>query len=192
MPKLWADTVEIHRHEVREAIQDTTVALVAEQGLLSVTMSQIADETGIGRATLYKYFPDVKSILRAWHERQITAHLQYLEEVMGRVSDPGERVATVLGAFAEISYESHGHRDNELGALLHTDEQVAAAEQHVRDLIRDLLIEAADAGAVRNDISPTELATYCIHALKGAQEVSSKAAVGRLVEVTLAGLQPTG
>jgi len=73
VPKLWNETIEEHRREVREAILDTTVALVAEHGLLSVTMSQIAEETGIGRATLYKYFPDVEAILLAWHERQINA-----------------------------------------------------------------------------------------------------------------------
>jgi Bacterial regulatory proteins, tetR family len=47
------------------------------------TMSQIAEETGIGRATLYKYFPDVEAILLAWHDRQIAAHIAYLEEVRG-------------------------------------------------------------------------------------------------------------
>ncbi|HKA49020.1 MAG TPA: helix-turn-helix domain-containing protein, partial [Candidatus Dormibacteraeota bacterium] len=57
MPKLWKETIEAHRREVGEAILDTTVALVIEHGLRSVTMSQIADQTGIGRATLYKYFP---------------------------------------------------------------------------------------------------------------------------------------
>jgi AcrR family transcriptional regulator len=56
MPKLWNETIEAHRREVRDAILDNTAALVAEHGLLSVTMSQIAEETGIGRATLYKYF----------------------------------------------------------------------------------------------------------------------------------------
>ncbi|MGH2358185.1 MAG: TetR/AcrR family transcriptional regulator, partial [Candidatus Limnocylindria bacterium] len=67
--------------EVRDAIMDSTTALVAEHGLLSVTMSQIAEETGIGRATLYKYFPDVEAILVAWHERQVTGHLEHLAEV---------------------------------------------------------------------------------------------------------------
>src|SRR5207245_866718 len=59
VPKLWSDTIETHRREVRDAILETTVALVTKQGLRAVTMSQIADEAGIGRATLYKYFPDV-------------------------------------------------------------------------------------------------------------------------------------
>ena len=65
MPKLWNVTIEAHRREVRDATLDTTVALVAEHGLRAVTMSQIAEETGIGRATLYKYFPNVEAILFA-------------------------------------------------------------------------------------------------------------------------------
>src|SRR4029079_128644 len=52
--------------------------LVAEHGLVSLTMSQIAEQAGIGRATLYKYFPDAQAVLTAWHERQITAHLDQL------------------------------------------------------------------------------------------------------------------
>jgi len=73
VPKLWNETIEAHRRTVRLAVLETTAALVAEHGLRSVTMSQIAEDTGIGRATLYKYFPDVEAILLAWHERQITA-----------------------------------------------------------------------------------------------------------------------
>jgi len=78
VPRLWNDTIETHRAAVREATLDTTAALVAEHGLRSVTMSQIAQETGIARATLYKYFSDVEAILLAWHERQITGHLEQL------------------------------------------------------------------------------------------------------------------
>jgi AcrR family transcriptional regulator len=67
VPKLWTETVETHRQEVREAILDATASLVQSRGLLAVTMSDIAEATGIGRATLYKYFPDVETILSAWH-----------------------------------------------------------------------------------------------------------------------------
>jgi hypothetical protein len=50
VPRLWTQTIETHRREVRDAVVDTTAALVAEHGLLSVRMSQIAEATGIGRA----------------------------------------------------------------------------------------------------------------------------------------------
>ncbi|MGH2819874.1 MAG: TetR/AcrR family transcriptional regulator [Actinomycetota bacterium] len=190
MPKLWNDTIEAHRREVREAILDTTAALVGEHGLRSVTMSQIAEETGIGRATLYKYFSDVEAILLAWHERQIAGHLDYLAEVRDEAGDAGERLKAVLEAYALISHESHGHHDAELAAFLHRDEQVARARLQLRNMIRDLLAEGAKTGDLRDDVAPDELASYCLHALTAASSRPSKAAVRRLVSVTLAGLRP--
>lgn len=190
MPKLWTETIEAHRREVHDAIQDTTAALVAEHGLLSVTMSQIAQETGIGRATLYKYFPDVEAILRAWHERQITGHLAYLAEVRDRGSGARDRLEAVLEAFALLSRGSRDHHDAELAAFLHRDERVARAQHHVHEMIRELLTEAARVGDVRDDTSPDELAGYCLNALAGPSRQRSKAAVRRLVTITLDGLRP--
>jgi AcrR family transcriptional regulator len=190
VPRLWTETIEAHRREVRDAILDTTAALVAEHGLLSVTMSQIAEETGIGRATLYKYFPDVEAILHAWHERQITGHLEYLAEVRDQAGDAAERLEAVLEAFAIMSHESRGHQNTELAALMHRDERVARAEKQLRAMIRDLLIEGAKTGDLRDDVAPDELASYCLHALTAASRLPSRAAVRRLVTVTLAGLRP--
>lgn len=183
-------TIEEHRREVREAILDTTVALADEHGLLSVTMSQIAEETGIGRATLYKYFPDVETILLAWHERQINGHLGYLAEVRDGAGDAGARLKAVLEAYALISHDSRGHHDTELAALMHRGGQVARAEQELRRMIRDLMTEGQKTGDVRGDVTPDELVSYCLHALTAASSLRSKAAVRRLVTVTLAGLRP--
>jgi AcrR family transcriptional regulator len=192
MPKLWTETIEAHRREVHDAILDTTAALVADHGLLSVTMSQIAQETGIGRATLYKYFPDVEAILGTWHERQIAGHLAYLAEVRDRGGGPRERLEAVLEAFGLISLSSRDHHDADLGAFLHRDERVTHAQHQVHEMIRDLLTEAARIGEVRDDVSPDELADYCLNALAGASRQGSKAAVRRLVTVTLDGLRPRG
>ncbi|MBI4259565.1 MAG: TetR/AcrR family transcriptional regulator [Actinobacteria bacterium] len=190
MPKLWSETIEAHRRAVRNAILDATVALVAQHGLLAVTMSQIAEETGIGRATLYKYFPDVEAILIAWHERQIAGHLEYLTEARDRAAGPRERLEAVLEAYALISHGSHGHHDTELAAFLHRGEQVVRARRQVRDLIRDLLADAAQTDDVRRDVPPDDLAGYCVSALAAAGSLPSRAAVLRLVAVTLDGLRP--
>ncbi len=190
VPRLWTETIETHRREVRDAILDTTAALVAEHGLLAVTMSQIAEETGIGRATLYKYFPDVESILRAWHHRQISGHLAHLAEVRDQAAGVPERLEAVLEAYALLSRHSPGHHEADFAALLHRDEEVVRAQRQVHAMIRDLLVEAAKIGDVRDDVPPDELASYCVHALAGAVTQRSKAAVRRLVLVTLAGLRP--
>jgi AcrR family transcriptional regulator len=190
VPRLWKETITAHRREVRDAVLDTTAALVAEGGLLSVTMSRIAEDTGIGRATLYKYFPDVEAILLAWHERQITRHLDYLAEVRNQPGDAGQRLEAVLEAYALISHDSHGHRDNELAVVMHRDEQVVSAQHQLHGMFRDLVTDAAKTGAVRDDVAPDELASYCVHALTAAGGLPSTAAVHRLVTIILAGLRP--
>ncbi|MCF6111016.1 TetR/AcrR family transcriptional regulator [Mesorhizobium muleiense] len=187
MPKLWNETIDAHRRAVRDATLDATAALVAEQGLLSVTMAKIAEETGIGRATLYKYFPDVEAILVAWHERQVTGHLERLITIRDQVGDAGERLKAVLEAYAFISHEHHGTK---LVARLHRGEHVVKAQHQLHHLIRDLLAEGAATGDLRDDVAPDELATYCLHALTAASSLRSKAAVRRLVAVTLTGLKP--
>ena len=189
MPKLWNETIEAHRRDVREAIMETTVELVAEHGLRPVTMSQIAEKTGIGRATLYKYFPRVEAILLAWHERQIAAHLDFLAEVRDRPGDAVQRLEAVLEAYALIVHETQGDQDTELGAFLHRDEKVARARHRLLDLIRELVADAAQAGDLRSDVAPEELASYCLHALAAAGRLPSKAAVQRLVAVTLSGVR---
>ncbi|MDQ3431405.1 MAG: TetR/AcrR family transcriptional regulator [Actinomycetota bacterium] len=189
MPRLWNETIEAHRHAVREAILDTTWALATEHGLTSVKMSQIAKGTGIGRATLYKYFADVEAILFAWHQRHVAGHLDHLAELRDQPGDAGERLEAVLEAYALICHHRE-HHGTELAALLHRGEHVARAQQQLIDLIRDLLTEVAEAGRLRDDVAPDELASYCLHALTAASSLPSQAAVRRLVTVTLAGLRP--
>jgi AcrR family transcriptional regulator len=192
MPNLWTDTIETHRREVRDAILDATAALAMEQGVLSVTMSQIAEDTGIGRATLYRYFPDVESILLAWHDREVAAHLAHLAQVRDGASDPAKRLEAVLRTYARLSHHARRHQDASIGDLLHRGDRIGVAERQVHAMITDLLSEAAEAGVVRDDVPPGELASYCMDALAGARHERSKAAVDRLVAVTVDGLRRRG
>jgi AcrR family transcriptional regulator len=185
VPRLWTDTIDAHRAAVRDATLDATAALVDEHGLASVTMSQIATRAGIGRATLYKYFPDVESILAAWHERQVASHLQQLEHV--RDKEKRDPLAAVLHAYALISHERHG---GPIAAALHRGEHVDHAASHLRQLIARLIAQGADEGRLRDDVDPDELAAFCLSALEAARGLPSKAAVGRLVDVTMTGLYP--
>ena len=173
VPRLWTDTIEEHRSAVRAATLDATAELIAEHGLRGVTMSRIAQRTGIGRATLYKYFADVDAILNAWHERQILEHMDQLTRLRDVNQDPTARLRAVLERYAQ----------------LHRSEHVAHAHSQLQQLIRELIADAVATGSVHQDQSPDELANYCLHALGGATRLRSTAAVQRLVNLTLAGLR---
>ncbi len=185
MPKLWSDTIESHRREVRDAILDNAASLVAEHGLRSVTMSQVAEATGIGRATLYKYFQGMEEILVAWHEQQVASHFKRLVEVRNEAGNAIEKLKAMLETYALIMYEYHG---TELASIVHQDKHVAGARQHLKHFIKDMLADAVEAGEVRDDVAPDDLATYCFHALAASGELTSRAAVQQLVMIILAGL----
>lgn len=177
---------------MHDAALDAFATLVAEHGLASVTMSQLAATAGIGRATLYKYFPDIESVLVAWHERQIARHLHLLEQARDAASGPAARLEAVLSAFALIQHQHLHHGTDLPTTLLHRGEHVSEARKRLHALVSDLITECAGAGDIRPGVPPGELASYCLHALGAASTLSSEAAVRRLVAVTMAGLRQPG
>lgn len=187
MPRIWSDTIAAHRDAVRDATLDATAALIAEHGPTGVTMSQIAKESGIGRATLYKYFPDLPSILLAWHERHIGDHLHRLAAV-AEAAAPAERLTAVLRAYAELSAEHHDGGD--LSALLHQGDHAVRAESHLHAFLTTLIAESAGRGDTRSDVPPPELAAFCLHALAAAPAHPAPAALTRLLTLTTAALAP--
>jgi len=187
VPKLWNDTIETHRVAVRETVLDAAARLVAERGLAGVTMSSIATGTGIGRATLYRYFADVDGIVDAWHERAISTHVAHLVTIRDSTTGAERRLAAVLRAYAAMS----AHREvSDLAATMHRAGYVVEAQRHLHGFLSDLIQDAARSGAVRDDIAPRELAGFCLHALTAASTLPSRAAVDRLVTITLDGLRP--
>ncbi|MFI7523765.1 TetR/AcrR family transcriptional regulator [Micromonospora globbae] len=159
-------------------------------GLVAVTMSQIAEQAGIGRATLYKYFPDAQAVLTAWHERQITTHLDELSAAVDPAAPAIERLEAALHTYAHIQHNSVHHHGGELATLLHRSEHVDRAQQRLRGFLQDLIVEAVRDGDLRDDVATDELATYCLHALTAAGTVPQEA-VHRLVTLTLTGLTAT-
>ena len=95
----------------------------------------------------------------------------------------------MLEAYALIAHEKHGNHGAEIVAFLHRDERVSRARQQLHKMIRDLLSEGAGGGEFRRDITPDEIASYCLHALAAAGTLPTKAAIRRLVKVILAGLR---
>ena len=187
MPKLWSETIDGHRRAVREAAVSAAAALVSERGLAGLTMSGIAERAGIGRATLYKHFPDVEAVLVAWHESHVERHLQLLEAVRDRVPDPGARIEAALTAYA---HAVHHQGSSNLAALLHQKDHVVDARRHLAGFVQELLVEAVAHGAVRDDVPAGELTAYCLSAVDAAAAPTvDDDGIARLVQLIMSGLR---
>jgi AcrR family transcriptional regulator len=188
VPQLWTETVQAHRAEVRDAIVAAAAELVGHRGLLSVTMSQIAAAAGIGRATLYKYFPDVEHVLAAWHDRQVAAHLAELAAIGEQPGAVAARLHAVILAYGRICQQREQHSDAALKAALHRNTAADDRPEQLRAIFTGLITDAVAAGAVRGDVPAAELAAYCISALEAASSTPTPAALTRLVDLVWAGL----
>ncbi len=183
MPKLWNDTIEAHKTAVAHAIMDKAAELAANEGLHTITMARIAQEAGIGRATLYKYFSDVEGILTAWHNRQIEGHLETLSIARATASSPLEALEAVLIAYGDNLRHRHNHN---LASVLHAMPHFAQAHDHLRSFVASIIEEAMQKGTIKGGASSTELARYAIAAL--AAGAPTKPALLRLVRLILRGL----
>jgi hypothetical protein len=134
-------------------------------------------------------------ILQAWHQREVGAHLDHLATVRDQAGGASERLAAVLDAYVAIRRNRHEHRPpgGGLSASLHSHVRLAHAELQLHTLFRDLLREAADAGAVRDDVPADQLANYCRHALEAAIHIGLHLdEIGEILALRERGQRPCG
>jgi len=188
MPRIWADTIDTHRRQVNDAILDATAQLIAEHGPMSVAMSAIAQRAGIGRATLYKYFPDVEAILVAWHERDFAQHREQLQGLAEADNVTLDDVATFVCA----QRRQHPHRkdaslvDNLAHTLAGAEGAFKDAIQHeVITLLTTLMTGLAQRKEIRSDRDPELLARWLLHAVHAPADLDD-VAISELVVDSLA------
>ena len=75
--------------ERRDEILDTAIAVLASEGLSSVTMRSIADRIGIHLSTLQYYFPTKRDLLKSTIERIIGPEVRKQDEMtLDRKTEP--------------------------------------------------------------------------------------------------------
>lgn len=182
----WDNTVDGHRHAQREAIAAAAWGLAQEHGLFAVTMTQVAEAAKVSRPTLYKYFPDVESMLAAHHRRHVAAHVSELAAILDGPGSKGEHLERLVRAYAEICHRRARHGDVDVDKLVHSAFELDAAESALVELFTRAI---RDAGATGTGLAPPALAAYCVRALAAAADLphGKVAALARLVLDSLPG-----
>jgi AcrR family transcriptional regulator len=156
-------------------------------------MSQVAQRAGIGRATLYSYFPDVEHILLAWHDQEVERYHGALADELAAQPDTSNALRVFI---ARMIQGFTGEHDNALDAsgveltALSPDikRQMGDATAKLTSLLKDTLEEGIRTGRLRPDLN-VELTTTLIMRTAGAareQLQRGQANAQELADATLA------
>src|SRR5215207_9999411 len=88
----------------RARVLDAAGRVLAERDSRLVTMEEIAAAAGVGKATVYRRYPDVASIAIALldeHERELQDRLLRGRPPLGPGAPPAERLTAFYGAMVE-------------------------------------------------------------------------------------------
>lgn len=142
------------RDHVCVLILDRAAAVLAEHGA-TVSMAEIAKAAGIGRATLYRHFPNREALLQAMAEtavedlgdRLAEAHLGQVpvREAIARVC---RAFVTTGGKYIALRYTGHKPADPD------------AVDRRIGAPLRTLLQRGAEEGALRSDLTPELMAVF--------------------------------
>ena len=100
MPRIRAATILEHKSLVRAALLDAAFDLFAARGFAGTRLADVAAAAGLGRTTLYEYFPNKVELFLALIEDRVPP---LLDEVMASLPAgiaPGERIERLFsGSF---------------------------------------------------------------------------------------------
>src|SRR6516165_6282836 len=86
----------------REHILDAAVVLFAKHGFADTEMQELADSVGVGKGTLYRYFPSKDSLFLAAADRIMVRMRLSIDAAIAGIDDPFQRIRKAIYAFLEF------------------------------------------------------------------------------------------
>jgi AcrR family transcriptional regulator len=133
----------------RADILDAALLLFAQRGYLQTEMQDLADEVGVGKGTLYRYYPSKEKLFLAAADRVMVRLREAVDVDIAGIDDPLERVERAIRSFlrffsecperVEILFQERAHfKDRKKPTLLqHREVNV----ERWRALYRDLMAQ---------------------------------------------------
>lgn len=144
------------RAERRARIVDATMLLLRDRDPAGLNMDAVAVQAGVGKATLYRYYPSKDALLMAAFGAGLGALATRLESCAG-VDDPMERLLRMIDEIMSVTGEQlaflkmSGDRQHEL------TQQWRHLFRHHRAPIVGALREALAAGVAAGRLRPVDL-----------------------------------
>ncbi len=165
----WTNVTEAYRNGQRASIAHTAMTLLIEGGGSGLSMSALAQSAGISRPTLYRYYPDMESVLVGVAELVAQHDEAFAAEVLAE-ADPRQQLRAFLDAVTDPI--AHGHPSAiELVAALPPEGRklLHAHEDRARELLVGILKRGVQAGYFAADVDPDTDALFILGLTQQAQ-----------------------
>jgi AcrR family transcriptional regulator len=171
----------------REIVLSTAVRAFADEGP-EVSLGRIAQRAGVGAGTVYRHFPSKEMLLEA----VLAEHVDSLAAAAARWAARAAPGDALFGFLLEVIEKSAGRRD--VCDALTADKgwpraTLAAATGRFGAALERLLASAQQAGAVRDDLRPDDLAALAYSGAALCAAHRNRARGLRLARLLLDGLR---
>ena len=152
---------------VDDRIIMATLALIAENGLGSLTMMKVAETAGIARQTLYNHYSDIDSIVAEAIVRHNRESIQMLEAAMRVVDRPADKLEQLVRHAVSVGAHAHHSPGIEHGLSSEARATLREYDQALDSRIREVLEDGQKGDAFRDDLLPDLDAALIRHMLDG-------------------------
>jgi AcrR family transcriptional regulator len=174
----------------RQLLIDAAKAAFADVGL-NVSLEEIARRAEVGIGTLYRHFPSRETVVEAVYRHEVEQLAEAVPQLLKSLP-PGEALHKWMHLFIDyiatkrVTAPSLGAAAGETSAL-----RVNSAELIMR-AVAALVARAAESGAIRKDIAPSDLLRAMIGVSFGNPDPAWEASARRLIDLLMDGLRRKG
>ncbi|HKO57331.1 MAG TPA: TetR/AcrR family transcriptional regulator [Thermoanaerobaculia bacterium] len=120
----------------RQGIQQAVIRLMCREGLKSVTMERVAQETGIAKGTVYLHYRDKQELLEAVKDSALAPLTEKLHEILVGAASPERKLRALV-----LRYLTYFDEKRDLFRILLYEREVTRVmgERYQTDRYRNLI-----------------------------------------------------
>jgi AcrR family transcriptional regulator len=134
-----------HHGDLRTALVDAALALIAERGIEALSVAEAARRTGVSPAAPYRHFPTRLALLKAAATRAAELLAAELRVALEKASpeDPAEALAVTAGVYVRFVVRQHAGFDLIFAEQLRplADPALGAAGRAVMDVLLPIALD---------------------------------------------------
>jgi len=148
-----AKRASYHHGDLRAALVDAALAVIAEQGVEALSVAEAARRTGVSAAAPYRHFPTRLDLLKATAARAAELLTADLRAAVEKAGDPRERLAETARAYVRFVVRHHAGLDLIFDERLRVgDPALAEAGRAVMDVLLPIALDITGNGAAALDL----------------------------------------